>query len=121
MKISIKVVLIAGLSFVAQQVLPWYSAVIVAFLVSAILPNGKLNAFLVGFLGVGLLWLVYALIIDIQTNSILTDRVAELFTLSDGNILVAITGLVGAVVGGLGSLTGVYFRLLFTKDVSAYY
>lgn len=113
MTFIIKLVLIAVFCFLAQLFLPWWIVVVISFIVCAIIPGRGLNSFLSGFLGVGLLWLIYALIIDIQTDSILTAKVAGLFQLGKGAALVAVSGLVGAVSGGLGALSGYFFRQLF--------
>lgn len=66
--------------------------------------SGK--TFLAGFTAVGLLWLVTSLIIDIESQSLLTEKVARLFPTKTPALLFALTALVGGVTGGMGALTG---------------
>lgn len=106
MRFIAKIVLIAGLSYFAEIFLPWWSVVICAFLVNLILPTKGFNAFLSGFLGVGLLWLVFAWAINANTDGLLTTKVAQLFELNKAGLIVALTGLLGGITGGFAALTG---------------
>lgn len=121
MNFILKVVLIAGLSYLAELFLPWWSIVICAFLVSLIIPTRSLNSFLSGFLGVGLLWLLFAWVIDAQSDSLLMAKVADLLEFSQSAALIAITATIGALVGGFASLSGTFFRRIFTTERSEKY
>ena len=112
MKFIVQVVLIAAASYVAEMFFPWWTVVLCAFLVNLFIPTKGLNAFLSGFLGVGLLWLIAAWLIDQDTNSILTARVAELLYLGEPFLLVVVTGVLGGILGGFGALTGSLLRNL---------
>lgn len=116
MKFVTKVILIAGLSYIAEQFFPWWSVVICAFLVNVLLPTKGFNAFISGFLGVGLLWLVFAWMIDSNTGSILTEKIALLFELNQSGLVVAATGLVGGITGGFAALTGNVLRTINRKE-----
>jgi len=59
-----------------------------------------------------MLWFFTAVIVDISTGSILTDKVAKIFSLPESFLLVVITAIIGGLVGGLSALTGNYFRSL---------
>ncbi len=104
---------IAVACFAVQFFLPWWSLVIVAFAIGSASDLKGWQAFLAGLLGVGLVWLGYATFINLQTNAILSTRMAEIFSLSDPLYLAAITGLVGAVAGAFAALTGNSLRSLF--------
>lgn len=110
MKVAIKIILIAFFSFWAERVFPWWSAVMCAALVSALIPTKGRTAFLSGFAGVGLLWLLCAFIFSYQTDFILTERVARLFSVDSPVLIILITALVGAVAGGMGALSGNQLR-----------
>ena len=112
MRFIAQVVLIAAASYLAEMFFPWWTVVLCAFLVNLLIPTKGLNAFLSGFLGVGLLWLIAAWLIDRDTGSILTARVAELLFLSEPFLLVVVTGTLGGIVGGFGALTGSLLRNL---------
>lgn len=112
MKFIVKLLLIAGSCYIAELFLPWWSVAICAFSVNLLIPTRGFNAFLSGFLGVGLLWLLFAWLIDWNTNSLLTSKVAEVMRLNNTLLLVAVSGLVGGITGGLAALTGSLFRNL---------
>lgn len=116
MRFIFKIVLILALSYLFELYLPWWSVVIAGFLVNFWLPSKGLTDFLSGFLGVGLLWLIYAWLIDSETSSILSERIASIFSLPNGTFMIAASGLVGGVVGGFASLSGSQFRRIFMKD-----
>ncbi len=88
---------------------------VVAFLVSYISPSSGLNAFVAGFLGVGLVWMGHAWNIDVLNDSSFSTKVAEIMQVSDPILLVFATGLIGGLAGGFASLSGTSFRSLFIK------
>nr|WKN36384.1 hypothetical protein K4G66_28905 [Tunicatimonas sp. TK19036] len=116
MKFVAKIVLIAGLSYFAELFFPWWSVVICAFLINLLLPTKGFNAFLSGFLGVGLLWLVFAWAINANTNSLLATKVAELFELNKAGLIVALTGVLGGITGGFAALTGSLLRNINRRE-----
>ena len=113
---SLKVLLKIGftliLAFLFQTVFPWWSIVIASFLISLIISTKGLSSFIAGFLGIAILWFFSATIIDIKTGSILTERIAAIFSLPNTWLLILITTLIGGLVGGFGALTGSYLRNL---------
>ena len=107
----IKVLIIAILSFILTLFLPWYTPFIICFLAGIILSNKPGNNFLAGLLGVGLFWLGYALFLDIRNEHVLSTKIAQLFSDSlqtpiTSGVLLMITSLLGALLGGLSSMAG---------------
>lgn len=119
MKLIVKVMLTAALAYLAGMYLPWWGVMVVAAVVSLIIPTSGFSAFVSGFIGVGLLWMVLAWKIDIESQGVLSGKVASLFGLSDPIYLVIASGVVGAVAGGFGSVTGNSFRQIFMKKKKA--
>lgn len=110
-KYIVSILLTALLSFVAGLYLPWWSIAVAAFIVSVFIRQKPAMAFLSGFLGVFLLWEVLAWWIDEMNNSILSQKIAQLLPLGGSSIiLIFVTSLVGAVVGGVAALTASYLR-----------
>lgn len=120
MKLTIKILLIAVISYFAQQYFPWWSAVATAFLINLLISSPSGKSFLSGFLGIGLLWMVMAVWIDISTDSILTERIAQIVMINDKYLLILATSLIGAIAGGMGGLSGGTFRKMFEKKKSRY-
>ncbi len=116
MKIIIKIFLMAGITYFALMALPWWTLVVITFMASFAIPSNDFGAFLSGFLGIGLLWLVLAWKIDIETNSILSQKIAGLFPVGrDTTMLVIAAGFVGGISGGFGSLSGNLLRKIWMK------
>jgi hypothetical protein len=111
MKFLVNVILIAILSALAAYVLPWWTVAIVAFFVSFMAKYRPSRSFLLGFCGVGLCWLVAALWHDIPNDHILSTRMAKLFHLPSYVLFMAVTVLLGALIGGLSA----WAASLFTK------
>ena len=120
MKFIIKTVLICLLSWGMQQFVPFWGVAIAGFFVSMLVKTKAHTTFFSGFVAVFLLWFAAAYRIDQQTNSILTQRIADLFSLSPW-LLMLITALLGGIIGGLGSLSGHYFQALFGKKKNIYH
>ena len=91
--------------------LPWWSFVITNLLVAAAIPQKPFLSFLSGALGVGLLWMTLAIILDQGNDHILSTKVAQILPLKGSYVLlITITSIVGALLGGLASLTGSFVR-----------
>lgn len=116
MRFLIQIFLIAIVCFLAELVFPWWIAAVSAFTVTAVYPNSGFRSFLSGFLGVGLLWLFAAIYFSVSTDHILTQRVADLMQLGRPSVVIVITAFVGALMGGMGAMTGSQLhRLLKTE------
>ncbi|MCG8311545.1 MAG: hypothetical protein MI975_29430 [Cytophagales bacterium] len=109
-KVILKIGFTAVLAFLLQTIFPWWSIVIASFLIGFIISTGGTSSFIAGFLGIGILWFFMAALTDIKTDSILTSRVAEIFSLPNSWSLILATACIGGVVGGFGALTGSYLR-----------
>ena len=118
MRFIIKIMLIAALAYFTGLFMPWWGIVVAGAVVSFLIPTSSFSAFVSGFIGVGLLWLVLSWQIEIESKGILTEKVARIFTLDDPILLVLAAGIIGALCGGFGSLTGNSFRQIFLKKNS---
>lgn len=111
MRFVLATLLIAVLSFIAGLFLPWWSIALVAFLVAFLIPQGLGRSFLSGFAGIFLLWSFLAFWIDLKNESILSYKIAQLFPLGGHSVLlILVTALVGALVGGFAAMSGASLR-----------
>jgi hypothetical protein len=109
MRFTVSTILMALLSFAAGLYLPWWSIALVAFLVAFFIWQKPWLAYLSGFTAGLLLWGLLALWIDMQNDHILSQRMATLFPLGGSSLLlVLVTGLLAAIIGGLAALSGSY-------------
>jgi hypothetical protein len=103
MRFGIQLLTIALMAFVMELFLPWWSIAIAAALGGYILKS-RAN-FLAGFLAIGILWLIMAVKIDNSSSSHLSEKIAAIFQLNKYGLL-AITSILGGIIGGLAALTG---------------
>jgi hypothetical protein len=74
-----------------------------------------LQAFLSGFWAVAVVWITLAICKSIPNNNILATRVAHLFHLPAWGWLLAITALIGGLVGGMAAMSGFLLRKALNK------
>lgn len=106
MRFLLSILTTAVLCFFAQQLLPWWSAGAVAFLVALFAGLRPGKGFLMGFAGVGLCWLSVVAIKDAANQHILSGKMAAIFHLPGHVPLLLITAFIGALTGGLFAWAG---------------
>lgn len=115
MKLIIRLIIIGALTYFITPLSFWWMGMIVSFLVCYISPSSGLNAFVAGFLGVGLVWMGQAWIMDVKNESAFTSTIAEIMQFSEPIYLVFLSGLVGGLSGGFSATSGSTFRQIFRK------
>ena len=115
MKFFIAILLTALLSFAACLFLPWWVIAVTGFAVAFAIPQHAGLSFLAGFLALFFLWVGLSFWMSAANNHLLAHKISLLFLKADNPfLLVAVTGLIGGLVAGFGSLTGRLTRKLFT-------
>src|SRR4051812_39708445 len=110
----------ALLAFAAGLYLPWWSAAIAAFVVSALIPQRPRWCFFSGFAGIFLLWGVLALLQNSGNHGILAHRMALVLPLGGSAfMLIFATALAGALVGGLAALSASLLGKILTDGRSS--
>ncbi|HEV7379268.1 MAG TPA: hypothetical protein VGN64_05700 [Dyadobacter sp.] len=102
------IILVAG---ICQYFGPWWTAALVPFLALVWRPtatSGK--AFLTGFFAIAMLWLGYGFYLHTSSEGAMSNRIAQIFSLPNGLLLLAVTTLVGGLVGGFAGLSGYLTR-----------
>jgi len=111
MKFIVSILLIALLSFATGLYLPWWSIAIVAFIVTALIHQRPLKAFLTGFIALFLLWGIVAFAVDLGNQHILSQKIAEVLPLGGSSfLLILVTAFVGGIVAAFAALSGSYLR-----------
>ena len=111
MKFTVATLLTALLAFIGGLQFDWWILAISAFLTAALVHQKPVKAFGAGFLGIFLLWGILAYWIDSKNMHILASRVAELLPLGGNSfLLILVTAVIGALVGGFAALSGSYLR-----------
>ena len=115
MKLIIRIIAIGVLTYFLSHFGSWWICMAASFVVCFLLPSSGLNAFIAGFLGVGLVWLGHAWNLDVQNASLFSNKVAEVMQMGEPLILIIISGVVGGLAGGFSAMTGSSFRKIFAK------
>lgn len=110
--------LIAVTAWLVGLLLPWWSLALPCLVLGGWLGEKWSTSFLYGFLGIGGLWLIQALQIDMANQGVLTSRIAELFNLPHPSLVIALTVIIGGLAGGLCTMTGHLFTMAFLTDQS---
>ncbi|MDW3192870.1 MAG: hypothetical protein R8G66_10915 [Cytophagales bacterium] len=118
MKILLRIILIGLVAYFVPYVLPWWTLAFFAMIIGFVISGHALNSFISGFLGGGAVWLVLAWMIDNETQSVLSNRIVQLFPVNEVIYLIIATGLIGGLISGFGMVTGTSFRQIFIKKKS---
>ena len=97
-------------SLLAQFFLPWWSIAVICFAMAFWKAHRGGQAFFSGFTAIAVTWLGAALFWHVVTDGILSTRVAAMFSLNSPWLLLAVTVLLGGIVGGLSALSGFLVR-----------
>ncbi|SNR75496.1 hypothetical protein [Hymenobacter mucosus] len=94
-----------------QLIMPWWSLVLVCLGLAAWQRPSSGQAFAAGLLGAGLSWWLPALWLTTHGAARLAGRLATLLPLG-GNawLLLALSGVVAGLVGGLAAVSGTWLR-----------
>jgi len=111
--------LIAITTWILSLFLPWWSLAFPCLIFGGWLGRKASLSFIYGFVGIGGLWLLQALIIDFRNNGILTERIAELFSLPNGLLIILLTVFIGGFAGGISTLTGYLAKQTFSVSSNA--
>jgi hypothetical protein len=109
MKFFISTILIALVSFVACLYLPWWFIAIVGFIVAFAIPQKAGVAFVSGFIALFILWAGLSFYVSNANDHLLAHKISML-------LLMIVTGVIGGLVAGFGSLTGRLCKKLFVAQ-----
>ncbi len=112
MRAFVLFIAIVLLGFAAHQFLPWWAVCGAAVLASAVAGLRPAPSFVTGFAAAAVLWGGMAAWLDSRGDGLLSDRIGELLGGAGAPALIALTALLGGLLGGFGALTGSLGRRL---------
>jgi hypothetical protein len=113
MKFLVSVFLTALLAFAFGLYLPWWSIALAGFVISFLLFQKPMAAFIAGFAGIFLLWGILTATRSISNDHILAHRVSMLIIKKDSPyLLIVLSSIIGGLTGGMGALSGSLLRRL---------
>ncbi len=105
-----QIIFTIALCFILQYFLPWWTLAIGAFAAGYYFGNKGWVSFLAGLTAVGFLWFLMAMLTDIQTQSVLTEKVARIFPTKTTSLLFLLTAIIGGLPAGFAALTGALLK-----------
>ena len=105
--------LIVIITAILQFFTPWWTIALVPFIVAAWRPKSSWKSFGISFLAIAILWFAYGLYLHIVSKGAMSNRIAEIFSLPNGILLLIVTAIVGGLVGGFAGLAGALTRQTF--------
>jgi hypothetical protein len=116
MKFFASTLLIAILSFAACLFMPWWVIAIAGFIVAFAIPQKASLAFLSGFIALFILWAGLSFYISNANDNLLAHKISLLFIKVDNPfMLFVLTGVIGGLVAGFGSLSGRLLKRIIVK------
>ena len=111
MKFLTSLLLTALLAFALGLYLPWWTIALASFIVAICIRQQPGRSFLSGFSGIFFLWVLLCWLMNSANDGILATRMALVLPLGGSAfMLIFVTSITGALVGGLGAFTGSLLR-----------
>ncbi len=103
--------IIIMVTFVSQYFFDWWVIALAAFAVCYLQAKSSGEAFRKSAAGIAVLWLLVTLYYHIATDGILSTKIASILPLGgNAGLLIAITVLIGGLVGGFAGMSGYLVR-----------
>ena len=115
MNFIFRILLIGITSYYIVESIPWWSIILIPFILGLIFEDNFLSHFLSSFIGTSVAWLFLMLSFDLETQSVLSGKIIDILEISSVNFLIISTSVIGGILSGIGSLTGVSLRNIFVK------
>lgn len=103
------------LSIPAQVWLPWWSIMALSALGALLFTSKALSAFTIAFFIITAEWLIYSWWINQNNDFIMANRIAQLFQLNGGLILLLVSALIAGIAAGFAATSGALLRGVFSK------
>ena len=105
------VILLAYTAYLFSSIIPWWGFAIGCFIVGIAVPQKAWLSWLSGFMGLFVCWAALSGFISSQNNNLMATKMAQVLPLNGSpGMLIIITAIIGAIIGGFASLTGAYLR-----------
>ena len=108
-------IIIIILTALLQVFAPWWVVAIVPFVVFLVRPATAKGALGTGFASIAILWLAYGFYLHFNSDGAMSDRVAGIFSLPSGILLLFVSSVVGGITGSLSGLSGNLVRRLWSN------
>ncbi|NVJ87442.1 MAG: hypothetical protein HWE15_14125 [Algoriphagus sp.] len=115
MKFLVYLFLATALVLILNPFIPFWGVMIGLGVLALLLKPGGAAAFFGGGFGMGIAWMGLAFYLTAETGSSLPDKMAQLFGLGNGTLLLLATGFLGFLLGSFSSWSGQLLRNVFKR------
>ncbi len=111
-KFLLNVLIGIPICYLAQWYIPyWWIFAVVTFIISSVMPySSGVRSFFGGLLIVFVAWMMLYLIQDMPNNSVMSNKMANLFSLKNNYGLFVLASLIMGLIAGLTSLSAFFLR-----------
>ena len=113
MNFILRILIIGISSYYISSFFPWWSIILIPFILGLIFDDNYISHFLSGFIGVSVSWFFLLLGIEYQTEAILSSKIIQILNINSTNILIIISAVIGGIVSGLSSITALALVNIF--------
>lgn len=107
----IKIIISMVIILILQLLIPyWWWVMIVPFAIALTGENSILRGARLGFASAGLLWLLTSTFFYLTGSQVIAERIAHMFKLNYGWMMIIVSALVGAISGGIAGGAGSALR-----------
>lgn len=107
------IVLILLLQFIVPF---WWWIMIVPFAYCVIRASSGRDGFWNGAICAGVVWLAASFYMFLTTSDIVAERVADMFFVRFGWVLIILTTIVAVIAGGVAGCAGYFVKAIFIKE-----
>ena len=94
--------------------LPWWGFIPICFF-AGIYCRGYMHSFFSGALSIFIVWVVYSYYFNMKSHGLMADKMAQMFSFPSIWMVFLLTGLLGALLGGLWCALGHSFYIHFWR------
>lgn len=110
MRFVLGLILVALLAYFSPMFLPWWGIIPLAGIVGFAVGAKWWQSLLYGLIAVGAVWGIYTYSINAANEGILSSRMAKLFNIDGGVLLVVISTAIGTILSALATTSGALLR-----------
>jgi hypothetical protein len=110
MRTLIKILFISLVSYLVKDYGPWWLIAVAGFIAGATLKESGGRSFIAGFAAIFVLWTALSYNQSAYGDHLLAERITDLFSVGSRLVLLLITGILGGLVAGFGTLAGTSLR-----------
>lgn len=96
-------------------ILPWWGFCAICFLLGHKFKSAS-SSFFTAFVSIASVWLIVTYIQNMQSHGLIAEKMAEVFSLPNGIVMIVVSAIFGGLLAGLWSLSGYLLHQIILKS-----